>query len=214
MFEDSNPNLGMFDMRVELPKDAPKTLHRTLNKSICNGGGGGGSSTTVSGIDAEFKPDIQQGLGIARNLLTTQTSTPGSVVEGMDPYQTQAISEQARLAQDQIAGTGIYDTRAAEQGSLLGLAGSNAMQSAMGNTLGSARGQKALASALAGRAGEYQKARQEMAGQGVQELGLAGTALQKQKQAELEEKDIALDRFFGRLTGVAPRTTTTTGGGK
>jgi len=207
-------NLGIYDMQVEVPEDAPKAVRIALNRNICNGGGGGGSSTTVSGIDAEFKPDIQQGLGIARNLLTTQTTTPGSVVEAMDPYQQQAIAEQARLGQDQIAGTGIYDTRAAEQGSLLGLAGSNVMQSAMGNTLGSARGQKALASALAGRAGEYQKARQEQAGKGVQELGLAGTALQKQKQAELEEKDIALDRFFGRLTGVAPKTTTTTGGGK
>jgi len=207
-------DLGIYDMTVEVSEDAPKLLQRRLNQNICNGGGGGGSSTTVSGIDPEFKPDIKEGLGIARDLLDTQVGTPGRVVEGLDPYQAQALQEQARLAQDQISGSGIYDTRAAEQGSLLGLAGSNVLQSSMADTLGSARGQKALASALAGRAGEYQKARQEMAGLGVQELGAAGTSLQKQKQAELEEQDIALDRFFGRLTGVAPRTTTTSGGGK
>ena len=204
-------------MQIEVPEDAPRALRIALNKNICNGGGGGGGTqTTVSGIDAEFKPDIQYGLGLSKNLLQSQINTPGSVVEGFDPRQAQAINEQARLAQDQIAGTGIYDTRAAEQGSLLGLVGSNALQSTMAGNLGSARGEKALASALAGRAGEYQKARQAMAQEGVQQLGEAGTTVQKQRQAELTEQDQALDRFFGRLTGAAPRTSTTTssGGGK
>jgi len=209
-------NLGIYDMQVEVPEDAPKAVRIALNKNICNGGGGGGSSTTVSGIDAEFKPDIQYGLGLSKSLLESQINTPGSVVEGFDQRQADAINEQTRLAEDQIAGTGIYDTRAAEQGSLLGLVGSNALQSTMGGNLGSARGQKALASALAGRAGEYQKGRQQMAMEGVQNLGDAGTTVQKQKQAELTEQDQAIDRFFGRLTGAAPRTSTTTtsGGGK
>lgn len=179
-------------------------------------GGGGGTTTTVSGVDAEFKPDLQYGLGLSKNLLTNQINNPAAVIEGFDPRQATAINEQSRLAQDQISGTGIYDTRAAEQGSLLGLVGSNALQSTMGNNLGSARGQKTLASALAGRAGEYQKGRQQMAMEGVQNLGDAGTTVQKQKQAELSAQDTALDRFFGRLTGAAPRSTTSTstGGGK
>jgi len=181
-----------------------------------SGGGGGGSSTTVSGIDAEFKPDLQYGLGLSKDLLANQINTPGSVIAGFDPRQTDAINEQTRLAQDQITGSGIYDTRAAEQGSLLGLVGSNALSSTMGGSLGSARGEKALASALAGRAGEYQKARQEQSMQGVQNLGDAGTTMQQQAQAELSEQDAALDRFFGRITGAAPKSTTTTqsGGGK
>jgi len=179
-------------------------------------GGGGGSSTTVSGIDPEFKPDLQYGLGLSKDLLSQQINTPGSVVAGFDPRQAEAINEQTRLAQDQISGSGIYDTRAAEQGALLGLVGSNALKSTMGQSLGSARGEKALASALAGRAGEYQKDRQEAALQGVQNLGDAGTTMQKQTQAELAEQDTALDRFFGRLTGAAPQSSKTTqsSGGK
>jgi len=177
------------------------------------GGGGGGSSTTVSGIDEEFKPDLEYGLGLTKELLENQINTPGSVVAGFDQRQIDALNAQTQLAQDQITGSGIYDTRAAEQGSLLGLIGSNALTSSMGNSLGSARGEKALASALAGRAGEYQKARQEQSMQGVQELGAAGTTMQQQTQAELSEQDTALDRFFGRLTGAAPKSTTTTSSG-
>jgi len=175
--------------------------------------GGGGSSTTVSGIDKEFKPDIKYGLGLSNNLLKEQINDPSKVIAGFDPMQAEALNQQAKFARDQMTGSGIYDTRAAEQGSLLGLAGSNALQATSGGTYGSARGQKALASALAGRAGEYQKARQEAAMQGVQNLGDAGTTVQQQTQAELTAQDTALDRFFGRLSGVAPKSSVTTGGG-
>ena len=50
MFDDSNPNLGVYDMRVYLAEDAPKSLHKTLNNNICNkGGGGGGSPYSATG---------------------------------------------------------------------------------------------------------------------------------------------------------------------
>ena len=39
-----------------------------------SGGGGGGSSTTVSGIDAEFKPDLQYAL--EQNLSLIHISEP------------------------------------------------------------------------------------------------------------------------------------------
>jgi len=179
-------------------------------------GGGGGSSTTVSGIDAEFKPDIQYGLGQARNLLDAQLTNPSNVVAGLTQQQADAMNAQTNLSKDKIAGTGIYNTRQAEQASLLNLVGNNLGAASAAGNLGSARSQKAMASALAGRAGEYQKQRMATADAGVAGLSDVGSALQRQNQAELAAQDTALDRFFGRLSGVAPRssTTTQTGGGK
>jgi len=211
MFEDSNPHLGIYDMRIEIPVDAPKSLRNTINNHICNKGGG---STSTSGIDEEFKPDVQKGLGISRSLLETQVADPSSTIAKLDPRQQAAIDAQTKLALDKMGGRGLYDTRGAEQASLATAYG-NAMQDAsQANVLGSARSQKALASALAGRAGEYQKQRQEFADTGVTQLGQAGTTLQKQQQAELGASDAAVDRFFNRLTGVASKTSTTSGGGK
>ena len=176
--------------------------------------GGGGGTTTTSGIDEEFKPDIQKGLGISRELLEQQQSDPSTIVAGLDPRQQAAIDAQTQLAQDKMLGRGIYDNRAAEQSALKTLVGQNMQMADAAGNLGSARGTKALGSALAGRAGEYQKQRQAFADAGVTQLGEAGTTLQKQQQAELEARDTSLDRFFNRLTGVAPKTTTSTGGGK
>jgi len=176
--------------------------------------GGGGGSTSSVGIDDEFKPYIEKGLGIATDLLEGQQQNPAAIVAGLTPQQQAAIDAQTKDAQAKMTGTGIYDNRAAERASLLGLVGNNlGLANAAGN-LGSARGTKALGSALAGRAGEYQKQRQGFMDSGITQLGDAGTTLQKQNQAELEARDQSLDRFFNRLTGVASKTTTTTGGGK
>jgi len=179
------------------------------------GGGGGSSSTTVSGIDEEFKPDLQYALGQAKTLLDDQLQNPSKVVAQFNPQQTAALNASQQFAQDKMTGSGIYDTRAAEQASLMGLVGSNLGAASAAGNLGSARSQKAMASALAGRAGEYQKERQSFADSGAQQLADVGSSLQQQKQAELSAQDTALDRFFGRVTGAAPKsTTTTTTGGK
>lgn len=212
MIEDSNPNLGIYDMRIELPEDAPQFLHKSLNINICNKGGGG--QTQTSGIDPEFKPDIQKGLGIARQRLEEQQADPATIVAGLDPRQRQALGAQTAMAQDMLTGRGLYNTRAAEERSLQDLAGQNLMGASASGSLGSARSQAAMQGALAKRAGDYQQQRQQMAGMGVEQLGQAGTTFQKQRQKELEAKDTSLDRFFNRLTGVAGKTTTTSGGGK
>ena len=176
--------------------------------------GGGGGTTTTSGIDAEFKHDLQAGLGISRSLLQQQQADPSTVVAGLTPQQQQALTAQAEAGQAKMAGTGIYDTAAQEQAALQKLAGQNLQAANAGGFLGSARSTQAIASALAGRAGEYQQQRQQMADQGIAQLGQAGTTLQQQQQAELEARDTSLDRFFNRLTGAAPKETTVTGGGK
>jgi len=213
MIEDSNPNLGIYDMTVEVSKDAPKFLRYKLNQNICNGGGSSGQTQT-SGIDPEFKPDIQKGLGIARQRLEEQQADPSTIVAELDPRQQEALGAQTSMAKDKITGRGLYNTRAAEERALRDLAGQNLLGASTGNTLGSARSQSAMQGALAGRAGDYQLQRQQMADVGVEQLGQAGTTFQKQKQKELEAKDTSLDRFFNRLTGVAGKTTTTSGGGK
>ena len=173
-------------------------------------GGGGGSSTTVSGIDKEFKPDLQYGLGVSEDLLEDQLKNPGNVVAAFNQQQTDALNASQAAAIDKMQGTGLYDTRAAEQASLMGLVGSNLAASNAAGNLGSARSQKAMASALAGRAGEYQKQRQDFSDSGIQQLADTGSSLQNQTQAELSAQDTALDRFFGRITGAAPKSTTTT----
>jgi len=176
-------------------------------------GGGGGGTTTTSGIDAEFKPDLKKGLGIATDLLEQQQSDPSSIVAGLTPEQQEALNRQTGFARDKMDGTGIYDMAAAEKASLQGLAGENLAAAQAGGFLGSARANAATQAALAGRAGEYQKMRQGFADQGVTQLGEAGTTQQQQTQRELEARDQSLDRYFNRLTGVAPKTTTQSGGG-
>ena len=77
-------------------------------------GGGGGSSTTVSGIDKEFKPDLQYGLGVSKDLLEDQLKNPGNVVAAFNQQQTDALNASQAAAIDKMQGTGLYDTRAAE----------------------------------------------------------------------------------------------------
>lgn len=189
-------------------------IHAPFGSRTVYGGGSGGGSTQTTGIDPEFKPDLQKGLGISRQLLEQQQADPSTVVAGLDPRQQAAIDASTQMAQDKMLGRGLYDTAAAEQAALRNLAGQNLQAAEAGGFLGSARGTKAMGSALAGRAGEYQKQRQDFADKGVTQLGQAGTTMQKQAQAELEARDTSLDRFFNRLTGVAPKQTVTTGGGK
>jgi hypothetical protein len=180
------------------------------------GGGGGQTQTTKSGIDPEFKPYIEKGLGISTNLLEGQIADPNTIVAGLTEQQQKALAAQEATAEDMMGGRGIYNTRAAEERSLKNLAGQGLAGASASGSLGSARSQAAMQGALANRAGEYQQQRQQMALEGIKQMGQAGTTRQKQSQRELQARDEALDRFFNRLTGVAPRSSTTTssGGGK
>jgi len=179
-------------------------------------GGGGGKTTQTSGIDKEFKPYVEKGLKLGTGLLEEQFDDPSTVVAGLTQQQLDALQAQERLGKEAIAGTGMFDTRAAEETALKNIAGQQLGGASASGSLGSARQQAAMQGALAGRAGDYQQARQQAAKEGVQAVGEAGTTFQKQGQAELSARDEALDRFFNRLTGVASKSTTTeqSGGGK
>jgi len=179
-------------------------------------GGGGGSQTTTSGIDEEFKPYLERVLKDVTNRYEGEVAQgPDAIVAGLTKEQKAAMRAQKAQAKDMMAGTGLYDTRAAEARSLQDLAGSSAGQAYSGGVLGSARSQAATQGALAGRAGEYQQERQRVADLGAKNLGDVGSAKQAYEQARLDAPHTSASRYFGYLAG-APQTTKTTssGGGK
>ncbi len=213
-YKDSNPNLGIYDMRRDVT-GLPRSLANSINNHICNSGGGGGGQTTISGIDPEFKPDLTKALGIATDRYTDQVEKgPDSIVAGMTDDQITALGLQRDLGQQAVSGTGIYDTKAAQEGDLKNLMGTSMSSAAGAGALGSARSQKAMQSALAGRSLEFAQQRQRDAGQGSSMIGDVGTTLQKYQQQRMDAPDTAASRYFGYLTGNAGKQTTTTGGGK
>jgi len=184
------------------------------------GSGGGGVATQVvnAGIADQFAPYVEGVLAdVKAKYDADRAEGPSSVVAGFSDEQKDALSAQKNLAQDAIAGTGIFDMAAAREADLKGILGSGMGQSSFGGNLGSARSQAALNSALADRSYEFQKDRQDMALGGTDLLGEVGTAQQAYKQQLLDADDLMASRFFGYLgsSAVPQKTTTTqTGGGK
>jgi hypothetical protein len=178
--------------------------------------GGGGTTTTVSGIDKEFKPYLKEVLkDVTGKYKKDRKKGADSVVAKMTEEQGKALQRQKKYAGDMMRGTGIYDTRGAEERSLQNVAGQYLPQSYTGGALGSARSQAAMQGALANRAGEYQQQRQDFAKEGVKSLGEVGSAKQQYKQARLDAPHTLASRYFGYLAG-APQSSvqTTSGGGK
>ncbi len=173
------------------------------------GSGGGGVATQVvnSGIADQFAPYVEGVLAdVKAKYDADRKAGPDAVVAGLTDEQKDALSAQKDLAQDAIAGTGIFDMAAAREADLKGILGSGMGQSSFGGNLGSARSQAALNSALADRSYEFQKDRQDMALGGTDLLGQVGTAQQQYKQQLLDADDLMASRFFGYLgSGAVPR---------
>ncbi len=91
--------------------------------------------------------------------------------------------------------------------------GSKVGQASAAGSLGSARSQRAMQSALADKALEYQQRRQAEAAGGIEALGQAGSTLQEYEQQRLDAPHTSAQRYFGYL-GSAPQSTVTSGGGK
>ena len=176
--------------------------------------GGGGGSTSTSGIDPEFKPYLKRVLGDVTNRYESDIAKgPDAIVAKLDPRQQRSLDMQTRLSEQAMAGTGLYDTRAAQQRDLENLMGSSVGQASYGNTLGSARAQKAMQGALADRSLQFQQRRQQEAAGGVEGLGQAGSTLQQYQQQRLDAPHTSAQRYFGYLQN-APQQTTQSGGGK
>ena len=95
------------------------------------------------------------------------------MVAALNAPQQRALAYQQQLGEQAVRGTGIYDTRSAEERALKNLMGSSLGSASSGGALGSARSQAAMQGALADRAGKYQSDRQAMAGMGVKQIGQA-----------------------------------------
>lgn len=180
------------------------------------GGGGGQSQTTKSGIDPEFKPQLRRGLDISLARLEDQMSGKQPIVSDLTGEQKASLGAQTKLAEDAISGRGIYDLRKAQESDLKNLMGTSLGAASGAGALGSARTQKAMMGALGDLSNKQQKERIAMAESGVKSLGDVGSTRQEQKQRQLDAQSTALNQFFNRLTGAAPKTTETTssGGGK
>lgn len=182
--------------------------------------GGGGGTTSTSGIDPEFKPELKRALGIATSRLEGQFDEAGNLIDpsaegivaGLAGQQVEGLTGQQALARQALSGTGVYDDRAAAQRMLQNLSGAQTAQSL--GSLGSARMDRAQQAALADKALQIQEARQAKAEGGAQSLQDVGATLQEQQQKILDAPYTELQRYSNILTGMAPKQTTSTGGGK
>lgn len=217
MKECSEPHLGSYDMRIDTT-GMPESLATKLNSNICNKGGGG-TTTSTSGIDPEFKPELKRALGIATSRLEGQFDEAGNLIDpsaagivaNLASEQMEGLGAQKGLARQAISGTGMYDDRAAVNRMLQNARG--AQEAQMLGSLGSARGSRAQEAALADMAYDFQAARQQKAEGGAQSLQDVGGTLQEQQQRILDAPYTELQRYSNILTGVAPKQTTSTGGG-
>lgn len=186
------------------------------------GGGGDKTSTTTSGIAPEFVPHMEKALGIATNRLSGQFDEAGNlrdpsaegIVAGLSGDQEAGLGAQRDLATQAIQGTGIYNDRANVQRMMQNAQG--AQQVGQQGALGSARGERANAAALADMGMQFQQNRQMSAEGGAQSLQDVGATYQDQQQRVLDAPYTELQRYSNILTGMAPQQSTThqSGGGK
>jgi hypothetical protein len=214
MIEDSDPRLGIYDMRIDTT-GMPEFLANKININICNKGGGGGQTqTTTSGIAPEFKPYITKVLSdVTSKYESDVAGGPDAIVAKMTPEQTAALDAQSKAANEAMTGTGEYDTSAARRRDIENLMGSSVGQSAAAGGLGSARSERAMMGAVADRSLELQKNRQATREGGIQSLGEVGTTKQQYEQQRLDAPDTAAQRYFGYLAGAPQQSTTTQSGG-
>ena len=206
------PNLGVYDMRQDTT-DLPEQLANRINSSICCGGGGGGTTQT-SGVDPEFRPYIVDMLGDLTTDINRKLAGEEEIVAGFDPAQERSLNYAKQTAEDQIKGRGVYDMRRANRDALMDLQKASDLQGASSGGLGSARLARATAAALGDLSMKQQLNRQQNLSTGIDRLGAAGTARQKQAQNVLDAKGNLIKGGLQAVTGAGGRSTTTTGGGK
>jgi hypothetical protein len=208
------PNLGLYDMRRDT-EGLPKTLANRINNNICmKGGGGGQTQTTTSGIDEEFKPYLEKVLSNVTDRYESEVAAgPDAIVAQLTPEQKEALQSQKNVAYNKMAGTGAYDTRRANMRDMRNLMGASNAAIARGGSLGSARTERAMSSALADKSGDFLRERQRQMEGGVTDLGKVGSTLQQYNQERLDAPHTSASRYFGYLSGAPQTSTTETSGG-
>lgn len=212
---DYEPNLGLYDMRRDT-EGLPSSLANKINNSICMKGGGGGTTVQYTGIDPEFKPYLERALSDVTERYERDVEVgPDAIVAKMTPEQIRSLEQQKKIGEQKLAGTGAFDTAAANERALRKTLGTGMGAAASGGALGSARSQMALNKALAEQAGEQQKERQRIMQEGVGDIGKVGTTLQKYQQERLDAPHTSASRYFGYLSGAPQQSKTEqSGGGK
>jgi len=206
------PNLGVYDMRRDTT-DLPKQLANRINSNVCCGGGGGGRTQT-SGVDPEFKPYIVDMLGDLTTDINRKLAGEEEIVAGFDPAQERSLGYAKQTAEDQIKGRGAYDMRRANRDALMDLQKASELKAASSGGLGSARSMRAMNAGLGDLSMKQQIQRQHDISGGIDRLGAAGTAYQKQRQNVLDGKGNLIKGGLQAVTGAGGRHTTTSGGGK
>ena len=212
---DYEPNLGIYDMRRDTT-GLPKSLARQINKNICMKGGGGTTQVTESGMNKEFVPIYREAMQDALSGYKGRKETGVSAtVADLAPEQVESLAYQTQAARDQIRGRGAYDMDASNQAALQSTMGDMMGSASSSGALGSARTQKAMASAITDQSMQQQKTRQQDMSSGIGALGQAGTTRQTFQQQRIDAPYTEQARLSGLLAG-APQTRTDTqsGGGK
>jgi hypothetical protein len=207
------PNLGLYDMRRDT-EGLPKSLANRINTNICMKGGGGGGTTVTGGLGPTLDPLVADILtGAISDSKARKAEGPYATVADMTPEQKKALAYQASNAEAKIQGTGNYDMAQANKDNMADLFGVNRQKTAYGGALGSARSMAANRASIGKLGRDQMKDRQAMIDQGVQQLGQAGTTNQKFNQSLKDARFTEDQRTAGLITGTAPKTSTTSGGG-
>lgn len=178
------------------------------------GGGGGNTTTTTSGVPEFAKPYLKEVLGDVTQRYRDETSGGTPVVAGLAPEQEAALARQQGLSDAAFYGTGIYDDQAAVQRQLQNLQGANLAGQANTGTLGSARSDRAMQSALADQAYQFQQGKKADVERSTQALQHVGDTRQQQRQLELDAPHTSAQRYFGYLGSTGQESTANQGGGK
>jgi len=202
------PNLGIYDMRRDT-QGLPKSLANRINSNICMKGGGG--QTQTQGVDPEFKPYITSMLRDLTGDISNKLSGKEAIVAGFDPAQEESLNYAKQTGRDMIKGRGVYDMRRANRDALRDMQkGADAATGGMG--MNSSRYSRATAAGLGDLSMKQQMQRQQDVAQGVERLGTAGTAYQKQRQNVLDGRGNLIKGGLQAVTGAGGKHTISSGG--
>ena len=219
----------------EVLEHGPVSYHDEEDIAHC-GGGGPSTQTTTSGFATEYKPEIKEMLGTAKNLYDTDQlgQVAGFTQAGTDAQAAgmAAANNQTGIANSMLdianQPVDLSGQRAASLQQAQSALGTNSAAAGQYGALSGGRqglNQAGIEQGLAASFANIDQAAQQqqmgnlntamgMQGQGAQTMGMIGQAQQAQKQAEADSAYTALAQRVGLFSGVAPKEQTTekTGG--
>ena len=207
-------NLGIYDMKRDTT-GLPKSLAIRINSHVCNGSGGGGSTSTQKGGYGDVLDPLMNRLftGALDDADKNKAAGPYATVAKLTDDQERA--NQLKLAQGkaQVDGTGIYDMKAANNADLQNAWGVNKRKVSFGGASGSARELAAEKAMMQNISRDQFLERQNTVNEGIKNIGGAGSAYQRFNQQLLDSRKKENQDIANLVSGNAPKSQTTTGGG-